>query len=56
VRLGDHYGDFVAITSGLSAGETVVSDGAFKLRNGSHVKVNNALAPDAALAPRPIDD
>jgi len=56
VRLGDRYGDFVAITSGLSAGETVVSDGAFKLRNGSHVTVNNALAPDAALAPLPREE
>ena len=56
VRLGDRVGDFVAVVSGLAAGETVVSDGAFKLRNGSHVTVNNALAPDAGLAPRPLDD
>jgi membrane fusion protein, multidrug efflux system len=56
VRLGEAHGDFVAVTSGLTAGETVVSDGAFKLRNGSQVTVNNALATDASLAPRPIDD
>ena len=56
VRLGERVGDYVAVTSGLSAGETVVSSGAFKLRNGSPVTVNNELAPDAALAPRPSDD
>jgi membrane fusion protein (multidrug efflux system) len=56
VRLGERLGDYVAIVSGLSAGETVASSGAFKLRNGSEVVVNNALAPDAAFAPRPTDD
>lgn len=34
VRLGEKRGDFVAVTSGLSEGETVVSTGVFKLRNG----------------------
>jgi membrane fusion protein (multidrug efflux system) len=56
VRLGERYGDFVAVTSGLSPGETVVRDGAFKLRNGSQVTVNNELSPDAALAPRPREE
>jgi membrane fusion protein (multidrug efflux system) len=55
VRLGERRGDFVAVESGLEPGETVVSAGAFKLRNGMAVVVNNALAPDAELAPRPVD-
>jgi membrane fusion protein (multidrug efflux system) len=55
VRLGERRGDFVAVTSGLSAGETVVSSGAFKLRNGMPVVVNNALAPEAELSPKPAD-
>jgi membrane fusion protein (multidrug efflux system) len=55
VRLGEHQGDFVAVTSGLSGGETVVSTGAFKLKNGAKVMVNNALAPTAELAPQPVD-
>jgi len=55
VRLGERRGDFVEVLSGISAGETVVSGGAFKLRNGSAVAVNNALAPDVELAPRPAD-
>jgi membrane fusion protein (multidrug efflux system) len=43
------------VTSGLSAGDTVVSAGAFRLRPGSAVNVNNALAPDSKLAPKPSD-
>ncbi len=53
VRLGERRGDFVAVTSGLSAGETVVSAGAFKLRNGMSVAVNDSLAPEAELSPKP---
>ena len=34
VRVGEARGDLVAITQGLKAGETVVSTGVFKLRNG----------------------
>jgi membrane fusion protein (multidrug efflux system) len=55
VRLGDRRGDFVAVTSGLSAGETIVSSGGFKLRNGAPIVVDNALAPDAELAPKPAE-
>jgi membrane fusion protein (multidrug efflux system) len=55
VRLGDRRGDFVAVLSGLEAGETVVSRGAFKLRNGMAVAVSDARVPDAQLAPRPTD-
>jgi membrane fusion protein (multidrug efflux system) len=55
VRLGDRRGDFVAVVSGVEAGETVVSAGAFKLRNGMSVAVLPDLAPDAKLAPTPKD-
>ncbi len=55
VRLGERRGDYVEVVSGLVAGETVVSGGAFKLRNGSAVAVNNLLAPDVEIAPRPTD-
>ncbi len=55
VRLGERRGDLVAVTSGLSAGETVVGSGAFKLRNGAAVVVHDELAPQAELAPRPVD-
>ena len=56
VRTGERRGDLVAVESGLEAGETVVSSGAFKLRNGGAVTVNDALAPDARVAPTPTDD
>jgi membrane fusion protein (multidrug efflux system) len=56
VRLGERRGDYVAVDSGLDAGQMVVSTGAFKLRNGTAVLVNNALAPEAGLAPKPRDE
>lgn len=55
VRLGEHRGDLVTVTSGLNAGETVVTSGAFKLRNGSAVMVRNDLGPGAEIAPKPTD-
>ena len=55
VRLGDHRGDFVVVVSGLSAGETIVGNGAFKLRNGAAVVVHNDLAPRVELDPQPAD-
>jgi len=55
VRLGTKRGDFVAVVSGLKDGEAVVSSGVFKLRNGMAVVVDNSLAPDAKLAPKPTD-
>lgn len=55
VRLGERRGDFVAVVSGLAAGERIVSGGAFKLRNGVPVAVNDAFAPGAKLDPRPTD-
>jgi membrane fusion protein (multidrug efflux system) len=56
VRTGERRGDLVAVTSGLAPGETVVTSGAFKLRNGAVVAVNDALAPKAQLTPKPTDD
>ncbi len=53
VRLGEKHGDFVAVTSGLKGGETIVSSGAFKLRNGQSVVVNNKLAPSFSASPKP---
>lgn len=47
VRMGETRGDFVAIEDGIKDGETIVRAGAFKLRNGSKILVNN----DVGLAP-----
>ena len=55
VRVGEARGDFVSITTGLKAGETVVGTGVFKLRNGMAVAINNDLAPKPQINPTPID-
>jgi len=55
VRVGPARGDFVAILQGLKEGETIVSTGVFKLRNGMAVFVNNDLAPKPELNPHPSD-
>ncbi|NPC69553.1 efflux RND transporter periplasmic adaptor subunit [Corallococcus exiguus] len=55
VRLGERRGDYVAVTSGLKPGQTVVSSGVFKLKNGMAVVVNNALAPPVEVAPLPVN-
>jgi len=53
VRLGEKRGDFVAVTSGLKDGETIVSTGVFKLHNGQSVVIDNKLAPSFQKQPRP---
>jgi membrane fusion protein (multidrug efflux system) len=53
VKLGPARGDQISVLSGLKAGEQVVTSGAFKLRNGAAVKVNNAVQPSNDPAPRP---
>ena len=55
VRLGEKRGDFISVLSGLKDGESVVSTGVFKLRNGQSVVVNNALSPKFSLEPKPED-
>ena len=55
VRVGEGRGDLVAITQGLKAGETIVSTGVFKLRNGMTVTINNDLAPNPQVNPNPVD-
>jgi membrane fusion protein (multidrug efflux system) len=55
IRLGERRGDLVAVESGIKAGETVVSAGAFKLHNGGAVLVRNDLAPKAQENPQPVE-
>lgn len=55
IRLGEARGDFVAVTEGLKKGQEIVSTGAFKLRNGMDVTVDNKLAPKPELHPQPSD-
>lgn len=55
IRTGRRKGDFVSVVEGLKPGEAVVSAGAFKLRNGVPVSINNDLAPQPELQPQPED-
>jgi membrane fusion protein (multidrug efflux system) len=55
-QLGEKRGDFVAVVSGLKEGDTVVSTGVFKLRNGQSVIEDNTLSPEFKIAPRPDDN
>ena len=55
VRIGEARGDFVSVTQGLKGGETIVSTGVFKLRNGLSVTINNELAPKPQIKPNPVD-
>jgi membrane fusion protein (multidrug efflux system) len=52
VRTGEARGDFVAIADGLKGGEEVVVAGAFKLRNGTRVVINNDVKPNPSLTPK----
>jgi membrane fusion protein, multidrug efflux system len=56
VKLGGTRGDQVAVVSGVNAGESVVTSGVFKLRNGAAVKVNNSVVPGNDPAPKPEDN
>ena len=56
VKLEGARGDQVGVVSGVKAGEEVVSSGAFKLRNGAAVKVNNEIQPGNDPAPSPEDN
>jgi membrane fusion protein (multidrug efflux system) len=53
VRLGEQRGDFVAAIDGVTAGQEIVTAGAFKLRNGLPVAVKNEVKLDPKLAPQP---
>ncbi|HEY4301852.1 MAG TPA: efflux RND transporter periplasmic adaptor subunit [Candidatus Didemnitutus sp.] len=55
IQVGEARGDFVDVTKGLKAGDTVVTSGVFKLLAGMPVKIDNTLELDAQLAPKPKD-
>jgi membrane fusion protein (multidrug efflux system) len=55
VRLGKKRGDYVSVVYGLKQGETIVSTGVFKLRNGQAVVIDNTLSPDFKKMPKPAD-
>jgi len=56
VETGATRGDQVAILKGVKDGDTIVSSGQMKLRNGAPIVVNNTVVPrDDAKTPRSIE-
>jgi len=53
VKTGDKRGDQVAILGGLKAGDTVVTSGQLKLKNGTPLIINNDVLPANEAAPKP---
>lgn len=55
VTAGLKRGDQVAILAGVEEGQTVVTAGQMKLRNGSPLAIDNTIRPTADANPIPID-
>lgn len=55
VKIEGSRGDQVAVISGVNPGDEVVSSGAFRLRNGAPVLVNNTVKPENNPSPKPED-
>ena len=53
VKLGTTRGDQIEVISGVKEGDEVVSSGAFKLRNGMPVHVDNSVQPGNEGQPNP---
>lgn len=52
VQTGVTRGDLVALVKGVSVGDRIVTTGQLKLRNGTRVVINNAVAVAASPAPQ----
>ena len=53
IKTGKVKGDFIEIVSGLKAGESIVTTGAFKLFNGQSVIPDNSRSIEFSLQPNP---
>ncbi len=56
ITTGPQRGDQVAVLKGLKAGETVVTSGQLKLRNGTPVLINNSVEPGSSADPTVSDN
>ena len=56
VDVGPRRGDQVAILKGVKEGETVVTSGQLKLKNGTPVTVNNTVQPPFDPDPKPVEE
>jgi len=55
VTVGSSRGDQVAILKGIEEGNTIVTSGQLKLKNGSHVTIDNTVQPLNDPFPNPVD-
>jgi membrane fusion protein (multidrug efflux system) len=56
VKVGPARGDQIAVLAGVKAGEEVVTSGAFKLRNGAAIFIDNKVQPANKPSPKPEDN
>lgn len=56
VTTGPTRGDQVVILKGIKVGDTVVTAGQLKLKNGSSIIINNKIIPTNDKAPKPVDE
>lgn len=56
ITVGESRGDQVAVVDGVKEGDTVVTSGQIKLRNGVPVLINNTVQPSSEAAPEPFDE
>jgi len=52
VVTGETRGDQITVLKGLKNGDTVVTSGQLKLKNGSEIEINNSIVPPNNPAPR----
>ncbi|HXE28303.1 MAG TPA: efflux transporter periplasmic adaptor subunit, partial [Stellaceae bacterium] len=55
VTTGDTRGDQVAVVKGINSGDTVVTAGQIKLRNGSPLHIDNSVQPTDNPNPHPTE-
>lgn len=56
VVTGETRGDQITILDGVKEGDTVVTSGQLKLKNGSHIIVNNTVQPSDNPDPKVLND
>jgi membrane fusion protein, multidrug efflux system len=56
VTTGEARGDQVTILQGLKEGDTVVTSGQVKLKNGTRIAIDNSTIPSNNPAPMPVDE
>ncbi len=56
ITLGETRGDQITVVKGLQAGDEIVSSGQLKLKNETHIVINNKIEPTNDAAPKVIDE